>query len=138
MSKTRKRSTPVKRRVLLVDDDAISLQLLVDTFAADPWFETTTRTDGRGALEACHDQRYDLVVIDVRMEDIDGFTACASMKRDPAYGAPVVIMISGMAGGSTVENALRVGADAFIAKPFAPALLRQTVFEQLSVAANAA
>lgn len=137
MSPRRKRTTR-SQHVLLVDDDPISLALLEDTFADIPQFETTSRTDGRGALEACGETRYDLVIIDVRMEDIDGFTACASIKREPVYGAPAVIMISGMAGATTVENALRVGADAFIAKPFTPALLRETVMAQLSAVPAAA
>jgi response regulator RpfG family c-di-GMP phosphodiesterase len=109
------RSTP--RRILIVDDDAGLRMLLRTTLDADD-FEVAEAEDAQRASELARFWRPTVVLLDVAMPGIDGLSFSGELKRKPAYGGPVVILLTGTE--LTSDDAKRAGADALLRKPFSP------------------
>jgi CheY-like chemotaxis protein len=104
-----------RRKVLIVDDARLNRDLLAELLAR-PGFETRTATDGRDALSMHADWSPDLVLIDVRMPEMDGLEAIRRMR---AAGSRAVI---GAVTASILDDderqALAEGADFFVRKPY--------------------
>ena len=105
------------RRILIVDDEAGLRMLLRTTLDADD-FEVAEAENAQRASELARFWRPTVVLLDVAMPGIDGLSFSAELKRKPAYGAPVVILLTGTE--LTAEEATRAGADALLRKPFSP------------------
>jgi ribonuclease P protein subunit RPR2 len=105
-------------RILLVDDDPALRTLLRTTFeVADV---DVTEADGAAAARRrIRAARPDVVVLDVNMPGTTGLELCVELKADPATRDIPVILLTGSTGGTSAE-AKRVGADAFVRKPFSP------------------
>jgi cyclic di-GMP phosphodiesterase len=113
----RTRRPLAQRRILIVDDDAGLRLLLRTTLAADE-FEVAEAEDAKAASELARFWRPTVVLLDVAMPGIDGLSFAAELKRRPAFGAPVVILLTGTELG--MDDAVRAGADALLRKPFSP------------------
>ena len=100
-------------KILIVDDDPRIVQLLEDVLQRD--YLTVFAHDGRGALHQLVAERPDLVLLDLRMPDMDGSVL---LPRIRALSSVPIIVLSGRADQSDRVPALRHGADDFIAKPF--------------------
>jgi len=105
-------------RILLVDDDPGLRTLLRTTFeVADV---DVTEADGADAARRrIRAARPDVIVLDVNMPGTTGLELCEELKADPATSDIPVILLTGSAGGTSAA-AKRVGADAFVRKPFSP------------------
>jgi response regulator RpfG family c-di-GMP phosphodiesterase len=105
-------------RILLVDDDAPLRTLLRTTFeVADV---DVVEADGAAAARRqISAARPDVIVLDVNMPGMTGLEFCEQLKADPATSDIPVILLTGSTGG-TGAAAKRVGADAFVRKPFSP------------------
>jgi DNA-binding response OmpR family regulator len=107
-------------RVLLVDDDEALLDVLALSFEEAGHLVARAR-DGRQALEAIRSQRPDVVVSDVNMPHVDGFTLCRRL-REAGDGLPLVLLTS---RDSEIDEALglEIGADDYVTKPFSTRVL---------------
>jgi cyclic di-GMP phosphodiesterase len=105
-------------RILLVDDDPALRTLLRTTFeVADV---DVTEADGAAAARRrIRAARPDVIVLDVKMPGTTGLEFCEQLKADPATSDIPIILLTGSDGGTNAE-AKRVGADAFVRKPFSP------------------
>ena len=105
-------------RILLVDDDPALRTLLRTTFeVADV---DVTEADGAAAARRrIRSARPDVIVLDVNMPGTTGLELCEELKADPATREIPVILLTGSTGGTSAA-AKRVGADAFVRKPFSP------------------
>ena len=116
-SLARSRWPSTSRRILIVDDDAALRMLLRTTLTADD-FEVAEAEDVQRASDLARLWRPRVVVLDVSMPGIDGLSFCSELKRKPAYGAPVVVLLTGRELGQW--EAAQAGADALLRKPFSP------------------
>jgi DNA-binding NtrC family response regulator len=111
-------------RVMILDDEEIvgkRLRSALEKLGC----ETEEFTDPRAALERCRAEEFDVVVTDIRMDDLDGIEVLEAIReRSPRTK---VIMITGYATMEVAREALAKGAFDFIAKPFKPEDLRQVV-----------
>jgi two-component system, NtrC family, response regulator HydG len=108
-------SSPTKARVLVVDDQAEMGRLLGDDLT-DAGYQVDVVQSGRVALERARSNVYDLVLTDLRMEEIDGFDLLKRLKAmDPVL--PVVIMTAFGAIDSAI-TAIQLGAYHYVTKPF--------------------
>src|SRR5438874_1545619 len=105
-------------RILLVDDDPALRTLLRTSFeVADV---DVTEADGAAAARRrIRAGRPDVIVLDVHMPGTTGLELCEQLKADPATRDIPVILLTGSTGGTSTA-AKRVGADAFVRKPFSP------------------
>lgn len=101
-----------KKRVLLVDDYP-KLVKFIEIGLKLHGFETTTAISGQQALEKMGSDKFDVMLMDIRMPDMDGFEVLRRLRKFTQL--PVILY------SATPEfsgRALECGADAFIAKPF--------------------
>ena len=107
-------------KVLLVDDDALvraGLRLILSS--ADDIDVVGETDDGAGAVAAVRQHRPDVVLMDIRMPQMDGITATAALRRlDPP---PQVIVLTTFQADEHVVAALRAGASGFLVKDTPPA-----------------
>jgi response regulator RpfG family c-di-GMP phosphodiesterase len=104
-------------RILIVDDDAGLRMLLRATLTADE-FEVAEAEDAQRASDLARFWRPGVVVLDVAMPGIDGLSFCSELKQRPAFGAPAVVLLTGIELAEA--DAIRAGADALLRKPFSP------------------
>jgi diguanylate cyclase (GGDEF)-like protein/PAS domain S-box-containing protein len=105
-----------RHRVLIVDDDAGGRRLTRATLMR-AGFETSEAADGAQALEAMRELLPDLVLMDVSMPVMDGFTCCAELRKLPGGQRVPVVMMTGLDDVQSIERAFEVGATDFITKP---------------------
>jgi DNA-binding response OmpR family regulator len=108
--------------VLVADDDADILRFVEINLRLEG-FEVVTAEDGPDALAKAIAVRPDLVLLDVRMPGIDGYTVCARIRADASLAAVRVVIVTANYGSAEVAAARRAGADDFLVKPFLPTTL---------------
>ncbi|MFL5674468.1 MAG: response regulator, partial [Chloroflexota bacterium] len=117
------------RRVLLVDDNATNLRILVTQLERLGLVVTATRSPIEARdLATAGGAAYDVVVTDLRMPELDGMALAAAIRGSRADGAPPVIVLSSL--GQRERDADAVAA--FLTKPVKPAALRETLAQVLS------
>lgn len=112
-------------RLLVVDDEASIREMLMETLSHAGNYEVDTAGDGREALQKMRASKYDLVVTDLRMPEMDG-CRLLDISRHEFPEIPVVV-ITGYARLETAIDALRLGASNFITKPFRLAEILEVV-----------
>jgi two-component system, cell cycle response regulator len=103
-------------RVLVVDDLPANVKLLHARLSAE-YFDVITTTSGSEALAICARGECDIVLLDALMPDMDGFTVCQRIKRDPLTQHIPVIMVTALDKSSDRVRGLEAGADDFLTKP---------------------
>ncbi|MBI3435580.1 MAG: PleD family two-component system response regulator [Proteobacteria bacterium] len=103
-------------RILVVDDVLANVKLLEARLSAE-YFDVLTATSGREALAICERAECDIVLLDVMMPDMDGFSVCRSLKSNPATHHIPVVMVTALDQPSDRLRGLDAGADEFLTKP---------------------
>lgn len=115
-------------RVLLVDDQALIRQAIsVMLDLADGVEVVAQAADGREALDLARRLRPDVVLMDIRMPDLDGIAATAEICSDPDLAATRVLILTTFENDANVVAALRAGASGFIGKGSEPGDLVRAV-----------
>jgi two-component system OmpR family response regulator len=107
-----------KRRVLIVDDDADLVDLLVDVFERDGRFDVRSANNGFEAGMAVKEFKPDLVVLDVMLPDINGKEVCQRVRSDRTMLDVKIVCISGMVEQDKIQDLRDAGANDFMQKPF--------------------
>jgi DNA-binding response OmpR family regulator len=105
------------KRILVVDDDENILNL-ERTILEQKGFDVTTAGGGKEALERLERETFDLVLLDVMMPEVDGFTVCRRIKDDPKLKDTPVIFLTAKGGGEALAEGFESGAVMYINKPF--------------------
>ena len=108
-------------RVLVVDDVSANVRLL-EALLTPAGYEIVVASSGTEALERIADRTPDLVLLDIRMPDLDGYEVCRRIRADPDRTYVPIVMVTSAENEERVR-ALDAGADDFIAKPLVPAEL---------------
>jgi diguanylate cyclase (GGDEF)-like protein/PAS domain S-box-containing protein len=117
---------PAPAHILVVDDDAGGRRLTRATLAK-AGFRVTEAGDGQAALDKMRQGLPDLVLLDVSMPVMDGFTACEQLRGLPGGERVPVVMMTGLDDTQSIERAFLVGATDFITKPINWAVLPHRV-----------
>lgn len=108
----------MKERILVVEDSATQREMLCHTLETNG-FEVAVASDGRDAWARLATIAPTLVVTDILMPQMDGYSLCRAMKAAPAFAAIPVVLLTSLSDPKDVIAALECGADGFIGKPFA-------------------
>ncbi|RIJ41965.1 hybrid sensor histidine kinase/response regulator [Pontibacter oryzae] len=116
-------------RILLAEDNEIN-QLLISTVLADWEVELDMVTNGMEALKMFKKNRYDLILMDMQMPEMDGYDATGYIRKHGGEQACIpIIALTAHATTGEVEKCLAAGADAYVSKPFEPEHLYQTIYK---------
>ena len=117
------------KRILIVEDDESLRESLVGQLRLHEAFETAEAATGAAALEAARAWRFDLILLDVGLPDMDGRDVCRLLRRE-GIEVPVV-MLTGAASEADTILGLDSGANDYVAKPFRLGVLLARVRAQL-------
>jgi CheY-like chemotaxis protein len=115
-----------RARVLVADDDESVLRLLRSALERDG-YAVTEVANGAEAVEAAGRQPFDLILLDLEMPVLDGFSACQAMRRDPRLASIPIVMLTGRAEDEHILRGFEHGVTDYITKPFTLALVRARV-----------
>ncbi len=107
-------ATPV---VLVVEDDAALCEMLREVLEGEG-YRVEVAANGGAGLARLAVGGVDLVLLDLRLPDIDGLEFCAAVRAGARQARVPILCLSGASAPDEVEAALTAGADAYLAKPF--------------------
>ena len=102
---------------ILIADDEERIREMIRKFACYEGHKVTEAQDGRQAVELCRSNRYDLIILDVMMPELDGFSACREIR---SFSDTPVLMLSARGEEYDRIHGFEVGVDDYVVKPFSP------------------
>jgi CheY-like chemotaxis protein len=108
----------VSKRKLLLADDSITIQKVVNLTFADEGIDVITVGDGDSAMEKISQMSPDVVLADVHMPGLNGYQICEIVRENPATRNLPVVLLVGSFEPFDENEAARVGANAYLTKPF--------------------
>ncbi|HLO52329.1 MAG TPA: response regulator transcription factor [Kamptonema sp.] len=108
-----------QKRLMLVDDDP-NLILLVKDYLEFRGYDVITAENGREALDKLEEDLPDLIICDVMMPEMDGYTLVKHVRDDPRTSWIPVLFLSAKGQSQDRVKGLSTGADVYIVKPFEP------------------
>lgn len=124
-----------KGKILVVEDSRTQREYLCNLLLR-LGYDVVEAPSGIGGLKLAHSERPDLVVLDVVMQDMDGLSVCRWLKMSPETRETPVIMLTVKGEVQARVEGLHVGADDYLAKPFADEELEARIFAALRVKAS--
>ncbi len=119
-----------KARVLIIEDNVDNYELVRFLLERSD-YETLWARGGREGIDMAKTLRPDLILMDLTLPEIDGWTATARIKKDPAtMHIPVIALTAHTLPGDR-KRALEAGCDAYLSKPMNIALFNETIAETL-------
>ena len=118
-------------KILIAEDDD-DIRELIEITLTYYGFNVLSVADGEAAVQAAQANRFDLILLDVRMPFMTGYEACAQLKANPVTRATPVIFLSAKGQEDEISAGLRAGAERFILKPFEPEKLVQELHNVLA------
>lgn len=102
---------------ILVVDDESGIRGIVKKYAEFEGNKVTEAADGMEAVRLCRSQRFDIVIMDIMMPELDGFSACREIRK--TSDVPI-IMLSARGEEYDKINGFNMGIDDYVVKPFSP------------------
>ncbi len=117
--------TTSKQTLLIVDDEPMNIKLLQTLFKDD--YRITAATNGESALEICQRAPPDLILLDVMMPEVDGYTVLKRLKQCTTTADIAVLFVSAKLGEDEENLGLNLGALDYVAKPINPIAVKAKV-----------
>jgi two-component system alkaline phosphatase synthesis response regulator PhoP len=105
------------KRILAVDDEPRVLAMIQKRLET-AGYEVITATEGQEALKKAHAEQPDLIVLDLILPGLNGYQICAMLKKDELYRDIPILMLTARSQEQDVSEGMRVGADAYMTKPY--------------------
>ena len=109
----------MSKRILVVEDQPDNRQIIRDMLSSTD-YEITEAENGEQALASIAKQRPDLILMDIQLPIMDGYTATSRIKADPALRSIPIIAVTSYALSGEEENARAAGCDDYVPKPYSP------------------
>ncbi|MBQ8475285.1 MAG: response regulator transcription factor [Clostridia bacterium] len=110
-------------KILVVDDEAM-IRRLIAKYASFEGHTVDEAADGMEAVEKCRTGDYDIIICDIMMPELDGFSACREIRR---FSDIPIIMLSARGEEYDKLNGFGLGVDDYVVKPFSPKELMMRV-----------
>lgn len=117
-------------QILVVEDNEQNLVLMRDILTYHGYAVLTAR-NGEEGVRLAREERPDLILMDMQMPVLDGFTAVNILRRDPGLHGLKIIAVTSFAMAGDKEKALQAGCDDYLSKPVDILELRATVKKHL-------
>jgi DNA-binding response OmpR family regulator len=104
------------QKILVVDDEA-KIRAVIREYAEFNGYDVSEATDGMGAVAKCKEESFDMVIMDIMMPKLDGFSACKEIKKTQDVS---VIMLSARGEEYDKLFGFELGIDDYVVKPFSP------------------
>ena len=102
--------------ILVVDDEA-RIRAIIKKYAEFEGHQVTEAGDGMEAVTLCRSQSFDMIIMDIMMPELDGFSACREIRK---ISQTPIIMLSARGEEYDKINGFELGVDDYVVKPFSP------------------
>ncbi|MBQ8388356.1 MAG: response regulator transcription factor [Clostridia bacterium] len=109
---------------ILVVDDEVRIRSIIRKYAEFEGHEVTEAGDGMEAVTLCRNGSYDIIILDIMMPELDGFSACREIRK---FSQTPIIVLSARGEEYDKINAFGLGVDDYVVKPFSPKELMMRV-----------
>ena len=109
---------------LLVVDDEFRIRQIIRKYAEFEGYTVEEAVDGMQAIEICRKEEFDLIIMDVMMPELDGFSACREIRK---FRSTPIIMLSARGEEYDKIHGFELGSDDYVVKPFSPKELMMRV-----------
>lgn len=110
-------------KILVVDDEA-RIREIIKKYAEFEGHTVTEAIDGMQAIHVCRENSFDLIIMDVMMPELDGFSACREIRK---FSNTPIIMLSARGEEYDKIHGFELGTDDYVVKPFSPKELMMRV-----------
>jgi DNA-binding response OmpR family regulator len=110
-------------KILVVDDEE-NIRQIIKKYAVFEGHEVVEAADGMEAIRVCGDQAFDIIIMDIMMPELDGFSACREIRK--TCKTPV-LMLSARGEEYDKIHGFEIGIDDYVVKPFSPKELMMRV-----------
>ncbi|EGD47318.1 two component transcriptional regulator, winged helix family [Ruminiclostridium papyrosolvens DSM 2782] len=110
-------------KILIVDDEA-GIRDIIKKYAVFEGHEVVEAADGMEAIQVCREMEFDIIVMDVMMPELDGFSACKEIRK---FCMTPVLMLSARGEEYDKIHGFELGIDDYVVKPFSPKELMMRV-----------
>jgi DNA-binding response OmpR family regulator len=118
------------RKALIVDDEVELGQLLAEHMRR--WgYTPTLHIEGKDAVEWARHEKPEVILLDLMLPDVDGYSICETLKLDRETNRIPIIMTTALSGHEDKVRGLQVGADRYVTKPFTAEQLHQAIRDAL-------
>jgi CheY-like chemotaxis protein len=107
------------KKILVVDDEPNVIRTLTFVLKKEG-YDVSSATNGEEAIARVRESKPSLMFLDVMMPKKNGYQVCQELKSDPSLKDIHIIMLSAKGQDADKEEALNLGADEFMTKPFSP------------------
>ncbi len=105
-----------KPKILVAEDEQDARLIYVDILSS-AGYEVDGVADGKEALIKMENKKYDLVLLDIIMPNLDGISALKAIKEDPSkYGNMPIYMLTNIGSDAAIKNSVQLGAQGYILK----------------------
>lgn len=111
------RAVSMDKKLIYIADDDERICNIIQSFLISEGFQVETFHDGQAILEAFHQMRCDMLIIDVMMPEMDGFSLCSKIRE---ISCVPIIIISAKDSDIDKITGLTLGSDDYLTKPFSP------------------
>lgn len=122
---------PAKNRILVVDDED-ALRTVLSSELEGEGYHVRSAADGQEAINVLTDQDFDLILLDIKMPNVDGFEVLKFVKE--RHPKTKVVMLTGFADLKNAIESKKLGAEDFVSKPYDLVDLLTTVERVLTTA----
>lgn len=119
------------KKTILIADDEQNVRTLVNRILGKS-YDIVEAKDGEEAVKVAQARKPDIILMDIMMPKMDGYTACATIKTDARLKTIPVVMLTGLGFELNKELAKKLGAEGYITKPFTAEMLKETISPFLS------
>jgi twitching motility two-component system response regulator PilG len=120
--------------VVLIVDDSPTVRKIVQLTLQREGINVVAASDGLGALAAVADYQPDLILLDVMLPHMDGYSICQIIRKNPDFRSTPIVMLSGRDGIFDKMRGKLAGSTEYLTKPFDSHELAQTVQRHLTAA----
>ena len=107
----------MKKKTILIADDESNIRLMVSSMLSKDYL-VLKASDGQEAIDIARTQKPDLILMDIMMPNVDGYSACHAIKKDKTTSTILVVMVTALGQELNQKFAEQMGADGYITKPF--------------------
>jgi len=122
----------MSKKILVVDDEELTTEL-AKTFLEKHGFQVIIAADGDVGLKMAEAENPDLILLDVMLPTMDGFSVCKILKENEKFKDTPILMFTARGLSSDIERGEIVGADEYIVKPFSGKALVATIRKHLGM-----
>jgi len=115
-----------QKRILLVEDNEFNRKIVRDLLARQP-YDLLEANDGEAGVAAARRDRPDVIVMDVQLPKLSGLDATRAIRADPDTAKIPIIVVTSFALSGDDKKAMDAGASAYLAKPYSPRQLLDTI-----------